>query len=238
VREQGGGRVVIVDYGMGNVFSVEQACRAVGLAPLISSEREALLSAEAVILPGVGAFADAMAALRRLDLIGPIKEFARASRPVLGICLGMQLLMTEGSEFGRHPGLGLIAGTVERLPSETQGARRLKVPHVGWTRIFRPSPASARSEAEGAEQDPWRESPLAGLREGECMYFVHSYYVVPEDRNAVLAVSRYGDVEFCSGVGAGPLFGCQFHPERSGPSGLAVYRNLAAAVRHHGDPVG
>lgn len=238
MREQGDGRVVIVDYGVGNVFSVQQACCTAGLASVVSSTREDLLAADAVILPGVGAFGDAMEALRRLDLIVALKEFADSSRPVMGICLGMQLLMTEGSEFGRRPGLGLIAGTVERLPGGSRGDRRLKVPHIGWTRIFRPRAASVRSEEQGAVHDPWRGSPLADLREGEFMYFVHAYYVVPEDQNAILALSRYGDVEFCSSVGRGHVFGCQFHPERSGPAGLAVYRNLAAVINRHLDPIG
>jgi glutamine amidotransferase len=238
MREPGSGRVVIVDYGMGNVFSVEQACRATGLASVVSSAREDLLAADAVILPGVGAFGDAMAALRRLDLIEPLKEFAQSSRPLMGICLGMQLLMTEGSEFGRHPGLGLIVGTVERLPSDLIGDRRLKVPHIGWTRIVRQGHASGLAGEHGASFDSWRESLLAGLRNGEFMYFVHSYYVVPDDRRTVLALSRHGEIEFCSAVGTGPIFGCQFHPERSGPAGLAVYQNLAAAISHHLDPIG
>lgn len=233
MREWLSGQVVIVDYGMGNVFSIQHACRAVGLPAVISSVQDELLAAEAVILPGVGAFGDAMDALQRLDLVGPIKDFAGSSKPLIGICLGMQLLMTEGSEFGRRAGLGLIDGVVERLLARTQGERQIKVPHVGWNRIFRRRSTSDRPNEEAIETDSWLESPLAGIGEGEFMYFVHSYYVVPKHPDAALSLSRYGHVEFSSSVRSRNIFGFQFHPERSGPAGLKVYQNLAGLIAYH-----
>lgn len=230
MREQGDGRVVIVDYGVGNVFSVQHACQAAGLQAAVSSSREALLDADAVILPGVGAFSDAMDALKRLDLIGPIKDFSATSKPLIGICLGMQLLMTEGTEFGTREGLGLIEGVVERLSVEAEGERRFKVPHVGWNRIFKPKALSGQPSRGAIERDPWLGMPLAGLDEGEFMYFVHSYYVLPKYQDVVLSLSRYGHAEFCSSINSGNIFGFQFHPERSGPAGLKIYQNLAGLI--------
>lgn len=233
MREQPSGQVVIVDYGMGNLFSVQHAFRTVGMLAVISSSKKDLLSADAVILPGVGAFGNAMDALQRLDLLGPINDFADSAKPLVGICLGMQLLMTEGSEFGRRAGLGLIEGVVEQLPSGRQDGRRIKVPHVGWSRIYSKRPLPVKTDEEVVVPDPWLESPLAGLDEGEFMYFAHSYYVVPENRDMILSMSRYGHVEFCSSVRFHNIFGCQFHPERSGPAGLTIYRNLVSLINHH-----
>jgi glutamine amidotransferase len=214
--------VAIVDYGMGNLFSVKHACESVGLTAVMTSSPEVLCSASAVILPGVGAFGDAMQALRRLQLTGPLREVAASGRPLLGICLGMQLLMTESSEFGRHRGLGLIEGDVVRLGAESDnGARRVKVPQVGWNRIT-PAPTAG-----------WEGSLLEGVPDGAYMYFVHSFYVRPAEAGVALSRTRYGPTEFCSSVSLGSLFACQFHPERSGPQGLQVYRSLAARLSPH-----
>lgn len=219
--------VAIVDYGMGNLFSVQQACERVGLRAVITSSTQQCLAAAAVILPGVGAFGDAMHTLGRLDLVSPLRELAASGRPLMGICLGMQLLMTESLEFGRHEGLGLIPGTVVRLddgdgPFTASGGRRLKVPQVGWNKI---RTAPHRAAASG-----WGGSLLEGIPEGAWMYFVHSFYARPEDSRTVLAMTQYGPVEFCSSIQVGHIFGCQFHPERSGPTGLRIYHNLAALV--------
>ena len=209
--------VAIVDYGLGNLFSVEQACRAAGLDASITHDPKAIERADAVVLPGVGAFGDAMATLRRLDLVQVLKDTPASGRPLVGICLGVQLLMTESHEFGRHRGLGLIAGEVVPLEGVREGDRRLKVPQVGWNRVH---------PHGGPAVERWAGTPLDGLRDGEFMYFVHSFVVVPEDRGVILSVTRYGGVEFCSSVQRGSIFACQFHPERSGRRGLAVYRTL------------
>jgi glutamine amidotransferase len=212
--------VAIVDYGLGNLFSVAQACRAVGLGSTITNDRATIEHADAVILPGVGAFGDAMQTLRRLDLIGVLRDTPARGIPLIGICLGVQLLMTESQEFGRHQGLGLIDGEVIRLDQPQEQGRRLKVPQVGWNRIH-PS---------GGGTERWSGTPLDGLHDGEFMYFVHSFVVVPEDQSVVSSTTTYGDVEFCSSVSSGRIFACQFHPERSGQRGLGVYTNLRQLV--------
>jgi imidazole glycerol-phosphate synthase subunit HisH len=211
-------RVAIVDFGLGNLFSVSQACRQVGLEARITEDHREVLAAQALILPGVGAFGDAMSALRRLDLAGAIKDFAASGRPLLGICLGMQLLMGHSQEFGHHPGLGLIEGEVVHLGQLQEGGRRLKVPQVGWNRIEPPRAGA------------WQGSLLEGLEPGEFMYFVHSFYCRPSDPGLTLTHTTYGQVRFCSALTRGGITACQFHPERSGAAGLAVYRNLAARL--------
>lgn len=215
--ERAPAHVAIVDHGLGNLFSVAQACRATGLAASVTSDRRVIELADAVILPGVGAFGDAMATLCRLDLVSPLRDLAAAGRPLIGICLGVQLLMTESGEFGRHEGLGVIPGHVVPLGNPREGGRRLKVPQVGWNRIASPA---------GVPADRWAGTLLHGLRDGEFMYFVHSYVVVPQDPSVILSTTRYGDVEFCSSVSSGNIFACQFHPERSGQRGLDIYGNL------------
>ncbi len=203
--------VAIVDYGMGNLFSVKMACQKIGLNAEITSSKKEISLAKGVILPGVGAFGDAMESLRNLDLIQTLKE-AAIKKPFMGICLGMQLLMDESEEFGRHEGLGIVKGSVVRF----QGL--FKVPQVMWNRIYNNG------------KNPWENSFLSGLPDKEFMYFVHSFYPKPEDKNIVLSLSRYGDTEFCSSFQSGKLFACQFHPERSGPKGLEIYKNFKKLI--------
>lgn len=208
--------VAIVDYRMGNVCSVQRACQAVGLEAVITNNPEQIESADGVILPGVGAFGDAMQSLHRLNLIEVLHRRIRREKPLLGICLGMQLLMTESEEFGLHTGLNLFEGRVIRFdhPRDDDG-RILKVPQVGWNRI---SPVSSIGD--------WTNSILEGLAADTDMYFVHSYYVVPRDPSVILAVSRYGQIEFASAIRSGNIFACQFHPEKSGSSGIHLYRQF------------
>ncbi len=222
MSERGAPRAAIVDYGVGNLYSVRSACAAVGLLAEITGEKAAILAADAVIVPGMGAFGDAMDTLRRMDLIEPLREIAAAGTPLIGICLGMQLFMSESEEFGHHQGLGVIPGPVVRFATPHQRSEELKVPHVGWARI---APARAVSS--------WSEWPLQGIDSGEYMYFVHSYYAVPSEPEVVFSVSRYGDIGFCSSLKRGNVFACQFHPERSGPKGLQVYRNIADHITGH-----
>ena len=204
--------VAIVDYGLGNLFSVKHACEHVGIPAEITSDKKKILNANGVILPGVGAFGDAMQSLRKLDLVSVLKELASADKPFMGICLGLQLLMEESHEFGLHRGLGILKGNVIRFDSPREGRRALKVPQIGWNQIH--------------SSHPWTETPLSGLKEGEFMYFVHSYVVQPDDRGVILSQSNYGSVEFCSSIHRGRLFACQFHPEKSGPAGLKIYENF------------
>ncbi len=212
-------RVAIVDYGMGNLFSVSRACEHVGLRAIITPDADAVVSADAVILPGVGAFGDAMRALDELGMSDAIRTAAAAGTPVLGICLGLQLLMESSSEFGTHQGLGLIPGDVVPFDHPREGDRVLKVPHVGWNRVWR--------AGEGA----WDGTLLSETPDGVHQYFVHSYYVRPSDERNIAALTRYGDVEFCSAAKADNVFACQFHPERSGAQGMHMYERFAATVR-------
>ena len=212
-------QVAVVDYGLGNLFSVKHACEHAGMETVITSDGEQLLRADAVLLPGVGAFGDAMSALERLELISVLKDLVASGKPLVGICLGMQLLMSESVEFGRHRGLGFIEGDVVRLEESRMTSRPVKVPEVGWNRLRMPRPRH------------WEGSLLDGLEDGEFMYFVHSFYVRPADPSVMLSTTRYGSMDYCSSFQRRNLFACQFHPERSGPSGLRVYRNLARQIR-------
>lgn len=202
--------VVVADYGRGNLFSVCQAIARVGGAPLLSSDPAAVRGAERVILPGVGAFGDAIAGLRDRGLDDALKAFAATGRPLLGVCLGMQLLLEESSEFGRHAGLGLLPGRVERLPEPAPGSRE-KIPNVGWCRL---EPA--------LDGTPWAESLFAAVKPGDFAYFVHSYAARPAAARHRLADIHFAGVPTCAALGHGPIAGCQFHPEKSGEVGLSI----------------
>lgn len=203
--------VAIVDYSLGNLHSVMQACRFVGLNGIITSDKSAILGADAVILPGVGAFGQAMETLHRLDLVGVLQDIGVSPKPLIGICLGLQLFMSESDEFGCHKGLNLVEGVVRRFDGPKENGRVLKVPHVGWNRIY-----------------PCAAAPLLErVPAGAYMYFVHSYTVQPVNEEVKAILTQYGTVEFCSGIQKQNLWGFQFHPERSGPEGLRIYQNLA-----------
>ena len=207
-------KVSVVDYGMGNLFSVAQACAKVGLLCEITSNKDEIKKSDALILPGVGAFGDAMDNLRALDLVSTIKDFIQEGKPFMGVCLGMQLLMSQSEEFGAHRGLDVIEGPVVRF-SNKEG-KKIKVPHVGWNRIFIP----------GAHKtDYWKETPVREIADGEFMYFVHSYYAVPENEDVILSVTTYEGVDYCSSILYKNVFASQFHPERSGDEGLKIYEN-------------
>lgn len=225
-----GPKVVIVDYGMGNLFSVEHAFEHVGIRAIVSSSKEDVLAADAVVLPGVGAFGDAMATLHKLDLVEPLREIGASQTLLVGICLGMQLLMTESQEFGLHRGLGVFRGAVVPFSADPDAEPRIKVPHVGWSRVVKTEPSAGQGNGGDEGQDWWEGSPLQGLRDGEYLYFVHSYYPAPEDTVGITSSSRYAGIEFCSSLWQNNVFGCQFHPERSGPQGLKIYRNLVALI--------
>ena len=210
--------VVVVDYGRGNLWSVCHAVAAVGGTPRLSEEPAAVRTAERLILPGVGAFGDAMAGLRARGLAEAVLAFAATGRPLLGVCLGMQLLLEASTEFGHHRGLGLVAGRVERLPEPNAGARdRYKIPNVGWCRL-EPSPGGT----------PWADSLFAAVKPGDFAYFVHSYAAHPADPRHRLADIDLGGARVAAAITAGPITGCQFHPEKSGEVGLAILRAFVA----------
>lgn len=214
-------KVAIIDYGRANLFSVQRACEQVGLSCLITSDKSELLSSDAAILPGVGAFGDAITSLKKLDLISPIKDFIKSGKFFMGICLGMQLLMDESEEFGKHDGLKIIPGRVVRFFSKG-GCDRLKVPQVGWNQIYTPLSETKKF---------WDNTPLDSFPNGEFMYFVHSYYCEPENDSDILTLTKYGPTKYCSGILLKNIFAVQFHPEKSAKSGLAVYQNWAALIK-------
>jgi glutamine amidotransferase len=213
-------KIAIIDYQMGNLFSVENACAAVGLDARITSDSRQILAADAAILPGVGAFGAAMENLRKLDLAAPVKDYIASDRPFLGICLGLQLLFSESDEFGSSKGLDVIPGTVVRFPAVGPLGAPLRVPQIGWNRILPPE----------SNSDAWRGSILDGITPGEFMYFVHSFYVAPENKDLTLSTTRYEGLEYCSSIRKGNLVATQFHPEKSASEGLKIYTRWASSI--------
>ncbi len=209
-------KTAIVDYGMGNLFSVKQACSWAGLEPLITSDKGLIASSDALILPGVGAFSRAMANLKRLNLISPLRDFIASGKPFMGICLGMQLLMTESEEFGLHKGLGVIKGTARKFPAN----KGVKVPQIGWNGI--------RSISK---KKSWKGTFLNGIRSGELMYFNHSYYCPLKDKAIGLSFTEYAGIRYFSSFLVNNIFACQFHPEKSAFEGLRIYKNWSALVK-------
>lgn len=205
-------KVVIIDYQLGNLFSVKQACDSVGMNALISSKSEDILNADALILPGVGAFIEAMNNLKKFELDGAIQNKVTRGTPIFGICLGQQLLFTESEEFGSGKGLDLISGIIKRFP-ETIDERKVKVPHIAWNTIFKLN-------------QEWDISPLSDLNNNEFMYFIHSYYVKPSNDACVLTLTNYDGIEFCSSILKNNIFATQFHPEKSQTSGLELLKSF------------
>ncbi|MDP4127643.1 MAG: imidazole glycerol phosphate synthase subunit HisH [Bacillota bacterium] len=201
----------IIDYGRGNLRSVEKALEKVGFEAVIMTSPEELNGVAGLILPGVGAFADAMGALKSGGWIEPIIQFAKSGRPFLGICLGMQVLFEIGEEHGEHAGLGLLAGRVVKFPPGR------KIPHMGWNSLH-------------LEQQPSRL--LEGIPNESYFYFVHSYYAEPSEKRDIAATSDYG-VVFPAIVGKGNVWGAQFHPEKSSPWGLTLLTNFGKWVNDY-----
>ncbi len=196
--------VAIVDYGVGNLFSLESSFAAIGAQAVVTSDPEVLRSADQVILPGVGAFEDAAAKLRSTGLDKILKELAADGKPLMGICLGMQMLFEKSYEYGEHEGLGLIPGAVKPIAGVI--GPELKIPHIGWNplNICQDSPL-------------WRH-----ISPGDCVYFVHSYYAADCDAH-VIATAEYG-APLTAAVACKNVYGCQFHPEKSGPVGLKILK--------------
>lgn len=206
-------KVVIIDYQLGNLFSVKQACDSVGIIAEISSSREDILSADALILPGVGAFIEAMNNLKKFGLDTAIQTKVNGGTPIFGICLGQQLLFTESEEFGAGKGLDLISGIIKRFP-ETIEERKVKVPHIAWNTIFKLN-------------KEWDNTALKDLNNNNFMYFIHSYYVKPKDDACILTLTNYDGIEFCSAILRNNIFATQFHPEKSADKGISIYKNWA-----------
>ena len=201
--------VVVVDYGMGNLRSAQKGLEKAGVSAVVTSDPAKVRSADAVVLPGVGAFRDCMSNLTNAGLVVPVLDAIEQGKPFLGICIGMQLLMTISEEFGVHLGLDVVPGRVVRFD---QGSD-LKVPHMGWNRVH----------------DSGDNRLFEGIEDGSFFYFVHSYYVVPEDKSVVCGWTDYG-VRFCSAIARDNLFATQFHPEKSHNHGLKILENFGRIV--------
>ena len=197
--------IAILDYGMGNLRSVEKALQKVGAQTFITSSPEKVLIAEGLVLPGVGAFKDCMKNLREYGLIDALYQFIQSGRPFLGICLGLQLLFSESTEFGLYKGLDIIKGKVVQFSQNSL----VKVPHMGWNTV---------KIKEGVPL-------LQDIEDESYFYFVHSYYVVPEDKSIVTTTTHYG-IEFVSSICHNNIFACQFHPEKSQEPGLKILKRF------------
>ena len=201
--------IAIIDYGVGNLFSLSSSLRMIGADAVITGDPKVIKSCERLILPGVGAFGDAMEKLKADGLDRLIKEEAQGGKPLLGICLGMQLLFEKSYEFGEHEGLGLIKGSV--VPLEGRIAKELKIPHIGWNSL-----------------KLYGNCPIfKNIRDGDFVYFVHSYFA-EGCGDSLAATTEYG-AEICAAASNGNVYGCQFHPEKSGETGLAILRAFCDA---------
>ena len=204
-------KVTVIDYGLSNLRSVQNAFAHCGAETLLTSSVADVRAAEALVLPGVGAFRDGMAGLERLGLVEVIRQKAAEGTPLLGICLGMQMLFDESEEFGTYPGLGLIPGQVVKIPDTDAQGNPQKVPHISWDPLL---PAGGHTDFAG--------TVLAGVTPGQECYFIHSYEAKPAHEADRLADTRYGGRNVCAVAAHGSVVGCQFHPEKSGPVGLSI----------------
>lgn len=200
--------VAVLDYGIGNIKSICSGLEKVGCQYVLTNDGKLIKQSSGLVIPGVGAFSHGMSKLKSLDLVSQIQDVASSGTPILGICLGMQMLFSRSSEFGNSAGLDLVTGSVDKLET---GA---KLPHIAWSNL----------ESAGTK---WSRTILDGVPQENSMYFVHSFAALPEDENFVLSQTTYGEVDFCSTVKKDNVYGCQFHPEKSGPQGLRILENFS-----------
>jgi glutamine amidotransferase len=205
-------KVVIIDYSIGNVKSMYNAFYSLGISPDITSNKQKILDADAVVLPGVGAFRKGMENLNNSDLSNVIKDYVKKGNPFLGVCLGMQMLLEESEEFGLSEGLGLIKGKVIKLPVNSNSKEML--PHVSW------------NELKESKVGRWENTILANVPQNTNVYFVHSYIAVPLYESDVLSTTNYAGVDFCSTIQHENIYGTQFHPEKSSSMGLKILKNF------------
>lgn len=211
-------KITVIDYGLGNLLSVQRGFEHCGAEVVLTSEPEVVIAASHVVLPGVGAFAIAMQALDERNLVPAIRELAKRGTPLLGICLGMQLLLDESEEFGLTSGLGLIPGRVVPIPSAALSGEAQKIPHIGW---------NALEHADG--RSGWQGSVLTDTAPGEATYFVHSFMSVPEDPAHRVADCFYGGHRVAAVIAKDRITACQFHPEKSGKVGIQILKRFVEA---------
>jgi glutamine amidotransferase len=207
--------VTIVDYGVGNLRSVRRAFEFCSADVRVSSDADEIANAERLVLPGVGAFGGCMNELHQRQLIEPVRRFVATGRPFLGICVGMQILLSVGEEFGEHQGLGFIPGRVQRIPDKGIDGKKHVLPFIGWAPLLRP-----------VSYDSWDDTVLKHVPEGSSMYFVHSYVARPENKDVILAEYDYNGIRVTAAITKDNLTGVQFHPEKSGEAGLNLIRKF------------
>lgn len=205
--------VLIVDYRLSNLHSVEAACNAVDLNAEVSSDPDKIRKADALILPGVGSFGMAMKNIKDLSIDKSINDFVNTGKPFLGVCLGLQLLFETSEEFGEHQGLSLLKGSVKKFQKDNNLLTKYPVPQIGWNKIKK-------------AQQNWNKSYLSHCKEDSFMYFVHSFYVEPADDTISLTKTSYGGLTYTSSVQKDNIFAVQFHPEKSGLTGINIYKNF------------
>ncbi|OUR98818.1 imidazole glycerol phosphate synthase subunit HisH [Halobacteriovorax marinus] len=206
--------VTIIDYGVGNLLSVKRGIEYFGAEVVVSSNPDVILSSERVILPGVGAFSNGMKELEKTGLDTVVKKVAEKGIPLLGICLGMQMLFDESEEFGLTNGLGLIEGKIVKIPTTNKDGKLVKIPHIGWNSLDR------------SESISWEDTILKNNNKGDEMYFVHSFMAIPKNKDNLISFSTYQDIQISSVVQCKNIMGCQFHPEKSGDFGLKVLQRF------------
>ncbi len=207
--------VVVIDYGTGNIKSIQRGLEKVGASVTLSSLPEVIISADHLVLPGVGAFEVGMRGLNKTGVIPAINEFILIGKPFLGICLGMQMLLEYSYEFGSHKGLGYIPGVVKEIPQRENGIHVRKTPHIGWNALFYPK-----------HNHGWNNSILNGLIEGEYFYFLHSFMVDVQSSSDLLAECDYEGIKITAAIKKENITGLQFHPEKSGKCGLRILKSF------------
>lgn len=211
-------KISIIDYGVGNLHSLIKGVQQFTKNVQVTDEAEEIETSSALILPGVGAFAAGMEGLEVRGLVNKIKEAAQSGKPILGICLGAQIMLSMGFEFGEFAGLDLISGKVVEFPVLPEAE---KIPHMGWNKIY------------SGPNDNWENSILNNIAQNSSVYFVHSYILEPKDKTSILAMANYGGYEFCAAIRRENIFGLQFHPEKSGEVGLNIIKNFIQLSQNH-----
>ncbi|MBF0267922.1 MAG: imidazole glycerol phosphate synthase subunit HisH [Alphaproteobacteria bacterium] len=206
--------VTVIDYGVGNLLSVARALSQIGATPVVTDDLNLIASAQHLVLPGVGAFAHGMQGLSKRGMDKLAIAHAQAGKPLLGICLGMQMLLDESGEFGVHAGLGLISGKVSAIPNTDAQGKPHRIPHIGWNALRPP---------QGRD---WRGTLLESTPDGACVYFVHSFAANPSHAADNLAEVDYNGLKICAAVQRDNVMGCQFHPEKSGDVGLSILKRF------------
>lgn len=205
-------KITVIDYKVGNLLSIQRAVEKIGWSVEVVSKPEQIKNADKLILPGVGAFGEGIRFLSELNLVEPLQEYAKSGKSFLGICLGMQLLMSTSNEFGEHKGLGIVEGKVTQIPLENDLKQKHKIPHIGWSPLL--------------TNKDWSSTIFKGIKPHSTTYFVHSYAVECKDEN-LLAYTEYDRLPVTASIQKDNVFGVQFHPEKSGAVGLRILENFS-----------